>query len=103
MTSKSEAPNNKVSVKKQATSKREACEAVKNRGIGKLRNARNKTQVAVAKHMNVYQSAVCRIERQRDCQVRTLQRYIAALGGRLEMHAVFPDEKVDISQWIDEC
>lgn len=29
-----------------------------------------------------------------DCQVSTLQRYIAALGGRLDIVAVFGDKKI---------
>jgi hypothetical protein len=29
-----------------------------------------------------------------DCQASTLQRYLAALGGRLELVAVFGDKKI---------
>jgi hypothetical protein len=32
-----------------------------------------------------------------DCQVSTLQRYLAAIGGRLELVAAFGDKKIIIS------
>jgi transcriptional regulator with XRE-family HTH domain len=62
--------------------------------LAKLREAREMTQQGVAEVLNVSQANVSRIERQEDLYLSTLSSYIAALGGRLEVRAVFPDESV---------
>jgi hypothetical protein len=49
------------------------------------------TQVALAERLHMAQPSVSRLERQADLYVSTLRRYIEAIGGRLEIHAVFPD------------
>jgi hypothetical protein len=54
------------------------------------------TQVALAKQLNMVQPSVSRLERQADLYVSTLRRYVEALGGRLEIHAVFPDLDYEI-------
>ncbi len=94
----------KASPEKRERLKQEALaelDAMERSGMAVLRTARHQTQVEVAEQMNVPQSAVSRIERQRDCRLSTLQRYVAALGGRLEMRAVFPDDTVDLNSLMD--
>lgn len=94
----------KASPEKRDRLKREALaelDTLERSGMGILRTTRHQTQVAVAEQMKIPQSAVSRIERQRDCRLSTLQRYIAALGGRLEMRAIFPDDTVDLNSLID--
>jgi Helix-turn-helix domain len=59
------------------------------RRLSELRHARHMTQVAARLHM--VRPSVSRLERQADLYVSTLRRYIEAIGGRLEIHAVFPD------------
>ena len=44
--------------------------------------------------MEVTQANISRIERQEDLKLSTLERYIEALGGRLEVRAVFDDGDV---------
>jgi hypothetical protein len=44
----------------------------------------------------VSQSNVSRIEQEEDVYLSTLARYIAALGGHLEVLAVFPEETVTV-------
>jgi transcriptional regulator with XRE-family HTH domain len=61
------------------------------RRLSELRQARRMTQVALAERLNMVQPSVSRLERQADLYVSTLRRYIEAVGGRLEIHAVFPD------------
>lgn len=39
---------------------------------------------------------VSRIEREEDVYLSTLRRYVAALGGELEINAVFPDRTVSL-------
>ncbi len=67
-------------------------------GVGVIRVARQQTQVAVAEQMHVPQSAVSRLENQSDCLLSTLRKYVGALGGTLEMRAVFPDGAVELDR-----
>jgi hypothetical protein len=65
-------------------------------GVGVIRVARRQTQLAVAEQMHVPQRAVSRLENQSDCLLSTLRKYVGALGGTLEMRAVFPDGAVEL-------
>ena len=62
--------------------------------IEELRAGRNLTQEQVAQALGVSQANVSQIEHQNNIYLRTLSNYIAALGGHLEVRAVFPDETV---------
>lgn len=64
--------------------------------LSKLREARGMTQVAMARQMHIGQPNVSKIERQDDLFVSTLRDYISAMGGRLELRAVFEDEVIQI-------
>lgn len=59
-----------------------------------LRETRARSQDALAAAMEVTQANISRIERQEDLKLSTLERYIEALGGRLEVRAVFDDGDV---------
>lgn len=61
------------------------------RRLSELRHARHTIQVALAERLHMVQPSVSRLERQTDLYVSTLRRYIEAIGGPLEIHAVFPD------------
>ena len=63
--------------------------------ISQLREARGATQEErVAERMNVTQSTVSHFERNPNIFLRSLASYVEALGGRLEICAVFPDQTV---------
>jgi DNA-binding XRE family transcriptional regulator len=62
--------------------------------IEELRAGRQLTQEQVAQALGVSQANVSQIEHQDNIYLRTLSNYIAALGGHLEVRAVFPDETV---------
>lgn len=64
--------------------------------LGELRRARELTQVQLAESMDSTQSGVSRMEHQTDLYVRTLRSYIEAMGGELEIVAVFPENSVVI-------
>jgi transcriptional regulator with XRE-family HTH domain len=64
-----------------------------------LREARNLTQVNLAKVLNVNQGAVSRMEKRTDMYVSTLRSYIQAMGGQLQVKAVFPEGEVEIEQF----
>lgn len=62
-----------------------------------VREAAGKTQIEVAETSRMDQADVSRLESREDfddCQVSTLQRYVAALGGRLELVAAFGNKKI---------
>src|SRR5438477_4226149 len=62
-----------------------------------LREASGKTQVDVKAASGIDQGDISRLEGRSnfdDCQVATLQRYVAAVGGRLDLVAVFGDKKI---------
>ena len=62
--------------------------------LGKLRETRRKTQVQLAEAIGSTQANVSRLENRDDLYVSTLCEYVEALGGRLELRAVFPDDTV---------
>lgn len=81
----------KSSPEVRANLKREAGAELERIGFDKLRLARQKTQVAIAERLNIAQGAVSRMEKQSDFLLSTLREYVSALGGQLELRAVFPD------------
>src|SRR3954451_24634383 len=65
-----------------------------------IREAVGRTQVEIAEGSKMDQGDISRLEGRSDfddCQVETLRRYIAALGGRLDLVAVFGDKKISLS------
>jgi predicted transcriptional regulator len=65
-----------------------------------LREAAGKTQTEVAEASMIDQADISRLESREnlaDCQVSTLQRYVAALGGKLELVAAFGNKKIVLS------
>lgn len=64
--------------------------------LGKLRETRFKAQVRVAEAIGTTQANVSRLENRDDLYVSTLYEYVEALGGRLELRAIFPDDIVEI-------
>ena len=69
--------------------------------LDELREARSMTQEHLAKILNVKQSAISKMERRADMYVSTLQDFVKAMGGRLEIRAVFPDGAVRITQFSE--
>ena len=64
-----------------------------------LREARSLTQVSLAKVLEVNQGAVSRMEKRTDMYVSTLRSYIHAMGGQLQVKAIFPEGEVEIEQF----
>ncbi len=67
--------------------------------IAKLRKDSELSQKELAEIMEIRQSAISQIENQEDVLVKTLERYIKALGGELELRAKFPDRVVMLHQF----
>ena len=69
--------------------------------LQELREARQTTQVKLAKALNVNQSAVSKLERRTDMYVSTLRSYVEAMGGKLDIIARFAEGSVKIGQFED--
>jgi len=85
----------------RAASEREFRRIVEEMPLEELRAARELTQTSLAKILEVGQSEVSKIEKRTDMYVSTLASYVKAMGGELEICAVFPDGKVKINQFED--
>jgi predicted transcriptional regulator len=70
--------------------------------LAKLREARGVTQTELARAWDVSQTNVSRVEHEEDIYLSTLRRYVAALGGRLEINVVFPDQTVTLDAAASE-
>jgi len=64
--------------------------------LARVRENRNVTQKEMAAALDVTQANISRIEHQEDIYLSTLSGYVQALGGKLELRAVFPDQTITI-------
>lgn len=62
--------------------------------LRQLRAGRGITQVSLAARLGKSQGNVSELERREDVYLSSLREYVAALGGRLEVTAVFDDDRV---------
>ncbi len=65
--------------------------------LAELRKAFSLTQDTLAKNLNVKQAEISKIENRADMLMSTLRNFIQAMGGELEVRAVFPDRAIAIS------
>jgi transcriptional regulator with XRE-family HTH domain len=65
--------------------------------LAELRRARHLTQTQLASALGMTQPGISRIERQTDVYLSTLRTFVEALGGELQLKAVFPDGSVELS------
>ena len=63
-----------------------------------LREARSLTQVNLAKVLNINQGAVSKMEKRTDMYVSTLRNFIQAMGGQLQVKAIFPEGEIQIAR-----
>jgi DNA-binding XRE family transcriptional regulator len=64
--------------------------------LHQLRNAREMTQTRLAEVLEMDQGNISKLEKRTDMYLSTLRSYIEAMGGSLEIRAVFPDGAVQI-------
>ena len=67
--------------------------------LDEVREARAMTQEHLANLLGIKQAAVSKMERRADMYVSTLQAMIKAMGGRLQIVAIFPEGRVEIDQF----
>jgi len=69
--------------------------------LEEIRKARQMTQAKLADALGVNQGGVSKIEHRTDIYLSTLAGYVEALGGKLEIRAIFPDREMRITQFED--
>ncbi len=67
--------------------------------LDEIRKARQMTQAKLAEALGVNQGEVSKIEHRTDIYLSTLAGYVEALGGELEIRAVFPGREMRITQF----
>ena len=67
--------------------------------LDELRRARKMTQASLGQHLGVNQGEISKIEHRTDLYLSTMSEYVEALGGKLEIRAVFPDQEIRITQF----
>ncbi len=64
--------------------------------LAELRQDLALTQAALARELGVGQAEISKLEKRADMLLSTLRKLVAAMGGQLEVRAVFPDRAVTI-------
>lgn len=67
--------------------------------LNQLREARKLTQANLANVLGVNQGSVSKMEKRTDMYVSTLRSFIEAMGGQLQIRAIFPEGEVVIEQF----
>lgn len=66
-----------------------------------LRTERGVTQMHLASRLGIHQTALSRLEGRTDVSVSMLKSYVEALGGKLEINAIFPDATMMLARIAD--
>ncbi len=77
---------------------RRAREQVEELTLQELRRELSMTQVDVARTADMTQSELSRVESRGDHRISTLRRYVHALGGELEVVALFGGRRVKLTE-----
>ena len=80
-----------------ARAKERAFAQIEEMTLSELRRVLNLRQVEAARSMEMTQSELSRLETRGDHRISTLRRYVEALGGRLEVTAVFRGRRVKLT------
>jgi DNA-binding XRE family transcriptional regulator len=91
----------KMSPESRARVEERVRQALQEMPLEELREARDLTQKQLAQVLQVSQGAVSKVERRADMYISTLCSYVRAIGGDLQIRAVFPEGEVLINQFED--
>src|ERR1019366_205536 len=86
----------KMSPERRARNTARAKEELANMPLHQLRNAREMTQTRLAELLEMDQGNISKLEQRTDMYLSTLRSYIEAMGGVLEIRALFPEGDVRI-------
>jgi DNA-binding XRE family transcriptional regulator len=65
-----------------------------------LREAAGLTQEELAQRVAITQSQLSKLERREDHRISTVRRYVAALGGELEIVAVVDGKRIQLTSGV---
>jgi DNA-binding Xre family transcriptional regulator len=89
----------RMTPERQERNKKAAKKELRHILLSELRRLAGMTQVQLAAAMGVTQPTVSMLESQDDIRLSTLERIVEALGGKLEVIADLPGERVTLSQF----
>jgi DNA-binding Xre family transcriptional regulator len=69
--------------------------------LEEMRAARHITQTHLASLLQITQASVSKMEKRTDMYVSTLRSFVQAMGGELEIRAIFPEGTVKIDQFAN--
>lgn len=95
--------HSRMSPERRARVEERVRKALQEMALDELRSARQLTQAELADVLRVDQGSISKLERRTDMYISTLRRYVEAMGGSLQIRAVFPDGEVQITQFQDEA
>jgi len=87
-----------MSPKARRHSEAKANRMIREMALDELRVARQMTQEQLAAQLKVRQPAIAKLERRADMYLSTLRNVIEAMGGELDVRAIFPDGSVRIKK-----
>jgi DNA-binding XRE family transcriptional regulator len=86
----------KMGPERVAAARARARKIIEEMPLQQLRNAREMTQARLAEVLEMDQGNISKLEKRTDMYLSTLRSYVEAMGGSLEIRAVFPDGVVKI-------
>ncbi len=93
----------RMSPERRARVEERVQKAIQEMALDELRSARQLTQSELADVLKVDQGSISKLERRADMYISTLRRYVEAMGGSLQIRAIFPEGEVQITQFQDEA
>lgn len=92
----------KMSPESIQRSEQKAWQITQGMPLDELRAARDLTQAHLAMIMGVNQASISKVERRTDMYISTLRDFIRAMGGELQIKAVFAEGEVVIDQFGED-
>jgi DNA-binding Xre family transcriptional regulator len=93
----------KMSPEARAKSEAQAQRALELMTLHELRRERKLSQTELANGMHLSQGDISRIENRSDMKLSTLDNFVNALGGTLEIHAIFPEKTIALTMGHEEA
>jgi DNA-binding transcriptional regulator YiaG len=90
-----------MSPESQARIEKKTAKLREEMALAELRKAMSLTQVDLAELLHIKQAALARLENRTDMYISSLRKYIAALGGELDIVARFPNGEIHIQNLHD--
>lgn len=87
----------KMSPEARAEALRLASQDLQTMPVHELRAARRLTQQQLAQTLKMSQAAISQLEKRTDMYLSTLENFVEAMGGQLELYAVFPEGRVKLA------